>query len=741
MTSRSSFWDKCKENNKRRIWVWIISILSQIIFYPSILLVYLSRIRSFEATGYYRTIEDYRQALEECVTDAVAFQSFGRVSILLLLLAGVIGLQGFGWLHDRRKLDMYKSVPVKERDRFLAIYVNSILIYVLPYLGSLLISFIIAATQGALSGVVFAKCALASFTNIFYYLVNLHLTILVITLTGNWLIACAGIFILNVLDEISFMVFYSMQNQFFKAANFFFDKEKTRFCAFYEYFEKSNDWKVEKNLSVLSAEILPIFAKWALFAIVLGILAYICYRKRYAEAAGKAIAFPMVKPVIKVILAVIGALVVFTTVYSSSSSGTVISVLALVGAAVLFSGILEVIYEFDIKAAMSHLLSTGCTVILSLVIFCIYQFDIFGYDNYIPEPDKVESIAFFSGNYTQDYWEYMPDMYEEGVQVKKSVSASEYLRNNMFLHDTDAVRALAEKGIAFNRLYYRNDRSGQNTEFEGQNIKRMSILYRLTSGREVARTYLINLTDPQTAEIFDRIISTEEYREGNYLLAKHPEYLSDPETRIYYTNGSMQAELNQADAARIRDAWRTDMEQYDYTFAVENDMCGKVSVMFGNYLESVLPVYEDFTNTIAALTEMDAYYPLLPDVSDIESLTVTNYNHEDSEDSEDGYVYGYGGYSSTVARAYSDDRVVTVTYDDPEQIEAILQVIYPDDFDQEWKRIDTLGTIPSYLDTNYSITLAFKPDTDYPYKKVQDTFSPRQGSMPEFAVRDTTYSE
>ena len=33
MISKNSFWANCKENNKRRIWVWIVSVLGQLMVY------------------------------------------------------------------------------------------------------------------------------------------------------------------------------------------------------------------------------------------------------------------------------------------------------------------------------------------------------------------------------------------------------------------------------------------------------------------------------------------------------------------------------------------------------------------------------------------------------------------------------------------------------------------------------------------------------------------------------------
>ena len=51
MTSKNSFWANCKENHKRRIWVWIVSVLGQMVVYPAFLMVYLSRVKTWNVQG------------------------------------------------------------------------------------------------------------------------------------------------------------------------------------------------------------------------------------------------------------------------------------------------------------------------------------------------------------------------------------------------------------------------------------------------------------------------------------------------------------------------------------------------------------------------------------------------------------------------------------------------------------------------------------------------------------------
>ena len=49
MTSKNSFWDSIKENNKRRIWLWLVSALTYVIAFPTAVAMDISRGKSNEA--------------------------------------------------------------------------------------------------------------------------------------------------------------------------------------------------------------------------------------------------------------------------------------------------------------------------------------------------------------------------------------------------------------------------------------------------------------------------------------------------------------------------------------------------------------------------------------------------------------------------------------------------------------------------------------------------------------------
>ena len=183
MTSKNSFWDSCKENHKRRIWVWIVAVLSQLLVYGGMTTIYLSRIKGFYEDGTFRNVTQYKQAMYQAARDALGFSD--NLYPIIFLLAALIAMQGFSYLYDRRKVDLYHSVPVSKNRRFEVVYVNGFIIYVTATLMGLALGTVIAISQGAVSPDVMAEMGLAFLWNLAFFLFFYHLMMLAVMLTGN----------------------------------------------------------------------------------------------------------------------------------------------------------------------------------------------------------------------------------------------------------------------------------------------------------------------------------------------------------------------------------------------------------------------------------------------------------------------------------------------------------------------------------------------------------------------------
>ena len=96
MTSKNSFLASCKENQKRRVWVWIVAVLSQLLLYGGMTMIYLSRIKGVYANGGFKTPNAFKEGMCQAARDALGFSDnlYGTI----FLLAAIIGMQGFSYL-------------------------------------------------------------------------------------------------------------------------------------------------------------------------------------------------------------------------------------------------------------------------------------------------------------------------------------------------------------------------------------------------------------------------------------------------------------------------------------------------------------------------------------------------------------------------------------------------------------------------------------------------------------------
>ena len=712
MTSKNSFLASSKENNRRRILVWIASILVQIALYPGIMIVYLSRINYWNADGAYKTAELFKKALQDAVTDALGFKPIATAPITLLAVC--IAIHGFSYLHSRRKIDLYQSVPVSARHRFLVIYLNGLLMYIIPEVVSVLLAIVIGTSQGALTGRAMAECGLAILMNFMYFLVVYNISVLAVMLTGNIVITGLATMTMLVIVYVGQVLASAMKYNFFDKASYSFVKSEES-CIFLQYLYRTRVYKNTSLLSDITSGVMLLCIKWFAAAVVIAALAYLCYKKRPMEAAGKAIAIRPIKPFVKIIISVTIGMVACWLLYDATYYNIPVVVLGMLGGAAFCACLMESIFEFDIRAALKHLVSTGVSVAIVAIIFSIYYFDLFGYDAYVPDVDEVESVAIDLGPY-QHYWEY-----EEEEDCINYISEDDYLRDNMFLTDIDAVCQLAGNGIGKSEMRNENEVIG------------FSVLYRLKSGREVCRYIGVNVDNPENVELLNRIMGTAEYREGRYQLVENGNAIPAlrDELLISYSNGVITAGIPSSEAEGLREAWSKDMEQFDYSFARNNRPCGELNWEFKSaYVDWTLPVYEDFTNTIAFLEQYNAYYPVKLRAEDIASLEITNWHYDDMENSSDdaASVYHTASYSA-VSSSVSAEGVREI-FEDPEEIAEIIEGIYPSDLYLYWAESNA-------LDRNYDIKISFKANTDYPYGMGYYSYDFLAGQVPDFVVERT----
>lgn len=711
MTSKSSFWVSSRENHKRRIWVWIVAVLSQLLLYGGMTMIYLSRIMSQQEEGVYRTPQAFQDALYQAGKDALGFSD--NLHGIVFLLAAVIAMQGFSYLYDKRKVDLYHSVPVSKTRRFAVVYVNGLLIWLAANLSGLALGMVIAVSQRAVNAEVLAAAGLAFVWNLAFFLVFYHAMILAVMLTGNRFVTICVFLAFTLYEMGMFSLWESMSDTFFHTYCHTFRDVGPKLSVLSDCMRNIYQIKIKTDVTAMAGTALPLVGKWLLIAAALLFLVWLSYRKRPSETAGKSLAFEWLKPVGKVAVVIPVALMIGMMVYNTSYANEPLQVAAMLVGGVLLCAALEVLYDFDIRSVFKHLISSGVALLGILAVFCIFKWDLFGYDRYIPAQNKVESIAILVDGYYDNYWDY---------DTKQYVGDGDFIKEHMFLTDTEPILELAA-------LW-------QPKELEGEGGDSIRILYRLHSGRQKERMIRVDYNDPQTEALLNRVFGTDAFRKGVFQAMAEPR-TAEKVKRVTYTNGAVRVTVPVKEAAALREAWMKDMEQFDFSMARHSLPCGYFDFEYEDFYSGrEFYVYDGFENTIACLKKQDAWYPMALDAADIDSITVTCFHNEllEADQWDDGAVMPRA--EAVNADTYTSvDYTVQETFYEEKEIARILPHLYSAGMNMPW------GDVRAF-DDNYAVEVVFKRDSAYPYDRMNYYFSYRflAGQVPDFVAGATAYT-
>ncbi len=715
MTSKNSFWASSRENQRRRVWVWIVTFLGMFVSVMGRLLVHLSRIDQWYREGInITTREEYVDELHRLAAEMLGFND--ALALFSAGMAVIIAMQGFSYLCDRRKVDLYHSVPVDKNRRFAVVYVNGVILFLTSYIVNILLGLLTAAARGALNGWAMAEIGIAFVWQFLFFLTIYSAAVLAVMLTGSLFVTACMTGVLLLYEIVWYEVINQLNFYFLDTYSTFFVDSCPKVSVLYDWFDTAGrlmwmGWR--QGIGALAQRVLPYGIKWIILAVAATALAWFCYRRRPSEAAGRAIVFPQCRPILKVAVAVPGALLFGIILYDASYQNDILTAVGVLIGGVLICAFMEVIYDFDIKSAFRHPVSGGVALAVLALLCLTYKFDFFGYDKYVPKQDEVESVAIDLGNsFARSFWD------EEFI----SINSDDYEREHMFLTDTAPVLALAAKAAETDKYAYD----------EADLVRPVYVLYRLKSGREVGRTFLVNFSDPANEELLNRIVGSREYKEGcMQILTDRRSY--DYVENITYSNGSSLSWLLPEEAQKLREAIVADLEDFDFTAGRSQWPCGWLRWSFGDQSQGYswsykMEIYESFTHTIDYLKEQGAYYPLQLDVSDVEEIEVTReYRYRQTSDGTKVFV------GDPQAEAVAAD-LYAVDFSDPDEMAQILAAIYPHEkFSGNWHNA-------TYeLDQDYEVTIYLKHGTDYPGDSSMRSFNYRfyAGQVPAFVAEAT----
>ncbi|MBP3610261.1 MAG: hypothetical protein J6J42_08000 [Lachnospiraceae bacterium] len=513
MTSRNSFFNLLKEDFRRRLWTFI---LSSLVFFGTFVIGFTMCLQNW-VSQYGRWQLTEAEYLDRISADICYFLGMHPWFTLVAVVGAVIcGVNGFAYLHSKKQMDFYHSLPVKRETIFAVRFVNGIMIYAIPYLVGLLYTFALSAVFGVMTSKVF-YCGMFCFVlHLMGYIVMYLVSILAMLLTGKLVIAFFGIAVLTLYAPAVYGLVLTLCDSFFitlysGSLDFEDALSMTRWFSPASYY-----YGLISALDQAEPKFWLEFLSFLLLAAVLTALSVWLYKKRPSEKADTAMSFKVTEPVIRVMIAVpvgiLAGLLLFALQYDNGVDGALFWLIfgGLLGG-FLAHAVIEALYKGDIRKCLSHKIQMLVTMVVSAVLPLCFFFDIFGYDSYLPEEKEIANMAvissdmrFYGSYYKEDGWVSATNYALEEMKVTEF--SAMYELATLLAEDANENRIEKFFGYNYTYQYVGGEEMVRNSEF--------IIRYTLKDGSEVIRSYEYNYY--AVLDLLERIYEDEEVKTASH---------------------------------------------------------------------------------------------------------------------------------------------------------------------------------------------------------------------------------
>ena len=324
--------------------------------------------------------------------------------IIASIAAFINSVNGFIYLYSGKKTDFYHGLPMKRAELFLERVVSGLVYYLMPYIITEFLMICIGAMRGFFSLNIMGMAVRMLFLHLIIYLVIYFSIVLIISVTGNMLmgILCLGGMYLYGIVLNLLLVAYG--RSFWRT--FFSEYQYGGFNTLLHtaspgtlILSMVSDYAEGKTGKLLAAVII--------LGVILGVLAWIAYKKRPSEAAGKSMVYTWVSIVVRFMVVVPGGLAVGWIFYSLTTGKVRILwwIFGMILGTVVIHGLLETIYQMSFQGFFAKKIQLVIAGGLVAVCALFFQKDLLHFDSYIPKQEDIVSVNLNMMSFDQDYYE------------------------------------------------------------------------------------------------------------------------------------------------------------------------------------------------------------------------------------------------------------------------------------------------------------------------------------------------
>ena len=433
--------------------------------------------------------------------------------LAVIILAVTCGISMFAYLHNRRKVDFYHSLPISRSRLFAVNYATGALCALVPYLVLHLLSIVCACAMGFGEAVSASLIGVMAANVIFFFLLYAMAAVTTIFCGNTIITLLLGLWVYfgpvlvkvlwNGLLEIFFTTYYSGESPVNWVVG-------NKLCPMVHYFGVNGTHYMTSGFSAYAytgtpyGDMVPsavgTLVGYAVAAVVITALALFLFRIRKSERAGTALAFKPAKLPVKVIISAVMGAALAELFYLIVDSSKLWFWVGLVLGTVIFHCVVEIIYAFDFRAIFRKPIHLA--VILAVLVggMLTMQADVFGYDEWLPDEGSIEAV---SVDYNMGY------------------------ENSRFLSEPEniaAVRQLAAIGVE-----HKDDPDDSNGY--------LVTAFRMKNGRLKTRAYSLPYSE-EVSQLENKVYQSAEYKKVSWTLFNLGEVQEGcHRTLAFYTNG------------------------------------------------------------------------------------------------------------------------------------------------------------------------------------------------------------
>lgn len=642
MTLKSLFFKLDIEDLKKRIWAIALYILVFFLGLPVLCAMRLSTYTSYANNGSFTH--------EWIVKQMIRFMGPQNEAVVLITIIGAIicGLSSFFYLHSKKKVDLFHSVPVRREMLFGVNYINGILIFLVPYMFNALLSFIVIQVNGYSSALIVTEFFKALLINTLFYCLIYTVVNMAVMFTGNIIISCLGAAVFLLYGPTIMTLKEVYLDSFFEThfANQSINNSLLFLSPIGIYMDTINKFNNNGNLLGRLVQVLIVTI------LLVGFILFL-YKKRPSEAAGKAMAFSISKPIIKFLLVVpltLGGGILFRSIVSNGKNGWF--VFGLIFSFFIIYGIIEIIYNFDIKSAFSfkkQMIVCGVIIIASASVF---QFDLLRYDSYLPSKSSIKSMSVIISGLDETY-QYL-DRNANGVVF---MNHQDYQLKYTNLTEFDAAYDLARIGA---------ENIGKSLETD--KYFTYYVKYKMKNGTVKYRYYTL---EAKYQEQISEIYSEEGYKQGHYPIYR---WKAEDINKVscYNIFNMKEFVLDNYEKEELLNVYKAELSKQTITDLTNSYPIATITFSIHDYtLEG--QVYPHFKNTIKFLNEhgFDADYRV--STKNIEKIELLYYPPYTSINMEENVTNEKIKYTS-------DESSRSVVITDEQQISKMFPFLVPREY-------------------------------------------------------------